>query len=256
MPTCSNITNGAALTLSADTLTAGFCHESLQLTHNEFVNKTTVSMLGANVLAKHLDDVTGSEQSNLLVRLDDSCDPFGLYYHNGTKWVPADGSPIGTVQPYAGSTAPVGWLFCDNSTYNGSTSPYDLLYDVIGTTYGGSSSAFNVPDMRGRVAAGQDDMGGASANRLTNPATTTGGIDGDVLGGTGGSEVHQLTEAQVAAHTHTFTHVKAGGSTIDGADAASLNHQIVSEATDPIVGDVAHNNVQPTMILNYIIRYA
>ena len=56
--------------------------------------------------------------------------------------------------------------------------------------------------MRGRVVAGQDDMGGASANRLTDQS---GGLNGDTLGDTGGSETHTLTTAQLASHTHSVS---------------------------------------------------
>ena len=43
---------------------------------------------------------------------------------------------------------------------------------------GDGSSTFNLPDLRGRAIAGQDDMGGSSANRLTGQ---TGGVNGDIL---------------------------------------------------------------------------
>jgi microcystin-dependent protein len=163
--------------------------------------------------------------------------------------------PIGVVLPYAGAAAPTGWLLCYGQAVSRST--YAALFAVCSTTYGvgDGSTTFNLPDLRGRVPAGQDDMGGTSANRLTNPGTTVGGIDGDVLGGTGGSETHQLTEAQLAAHDHAVTggtfggvagFSASGGGQVVPAGAAAID---ISDAG----GDVAHNNVQPTIILNYII---
>src|SRR5690606_13639822 len=93
--------------------------------------------------------------------------------------------PTGAVVPFAGSTAPSGWLLCDGSAVSRTT--YSDLFSAISTTYGAGdeSTTFNVPDLRGRVVAGKDDMGGTSANRLTDQS---GGLDGDTLGDTGGAE--------------------------------------------------------------------
>ena len=101
--------------------------------------------------------------------------------------------PVGAVIPFSGSSAPDGWLLCYGQTVSQST--YAALYAVIGSTYGSDSGGnFTLPDLRGRVVAGQDDMGGSSANRLTDQS---GGLDGDTLGDTGGAETHTLTTAQV-----------------------------------------------------------
>ena len=76
--------------------------------------------------------------------------------------------PIGSVIDFAGSTAPTTWLLCYGQTLNSVTSPqYANLYSVIGTTYGGTgAAAFILPDCRGRVGAGRDDMGTVAANRV------------------------------------------------------------------------------------------
>ena len=171
--------------------------------------------------------------------------------------------PVGAIMPYAGSSAPSGWLLSFGQALNRTT--YADLFTAIGTTYGAGdgSTTFNAPDMRGYVVAGQDDMGGTSANRLTG---LSGGVDGDVLGGTGGSEVHTLTEAQLAAHTHgagsyTTTIPLSGG----GAEGGPLPSTAATTATTTISAAIAgssgsagsnssHNNVQPTFILNYIIK--
>ena len=67
----------------------------------------------------------------------------------------------GEVVPFAGSTAPAGALFCYGQTVSRTT--YAGLFAVIGTTYGvgDGSTTFNLPDLRGRVAAGKSDMGGS-----------------------------------------------------------------------------------------------
>ena len=54
---------------------------------------------------------------------------------------------IGMVIPFAGSTAPDGWLICDGTAISRST--YNDLFDVIGTTYGSGDgiTTFNVPKL-------------------------------------------------------------------------------------------------------------
>ena len=66
--------------------------------------------------------------------------------------------PTATVLPYAGSAAPTGYLVCAGQSV--STTTYADLHAVIGYTYGGSGASFNLPDLRGRVIAGLDNMGG------------------------------------------------------------------------------------------------
>ncbi len=145
--------------------------------------------------------------------------------------------PTGVVNPYAGATAPVGWLLCFGQAV--SRTVYSTLFTAIGTTYGvgDGSTTFALPDMRGRVAAGQDDMGGTSANRLTSVGDLPhiDPIDGDILGDTGGGETPHLTTGSgsdvAAASTHAMQH---GGST----------QGFLMTGT----------KIQPTIILNYIIK--
>lgn len=154
--------------------------------------------------------------------------------------------PPGMVMPYAGTTEPTGWLFCYGQAVSRTT--YAALFAVIGTTYGvgDGSTTFTLPDLRGRVVAGQDDMGGSSANRLTNQS---GGLNGDTLGATGGAETHTLTTAEMPAHTHTHFSWNAPGTA-----GAGNGGNFGTEATGSAGGGAAHNNVQPTIILNYLIK--
>ena len=60
---------------------------------------------------------------------------------------------LGEIKIFAGSFAPVNWLFCDGSVLD--IAQYNALYALIGTTYGGNgSTTFAVPDLRGRLPIG------------------------------------------------------------------------------------------------------
>lgn len=177
--------------------------------------------------------------------------------------------PTAIVLPYAGTNAPQGFLFCVGQTLL--VADYTDLHNAIGYTYGGSGSSFKLPDLRGRVIAGKDNMEGTSADRLTG---LTGGVDGDVLGGTGGDEKHDLTEAQMPKHYHQMRGPNAvtapqggetsgtgvyGGGTADDTpeDYATFSTGGSASSGSSSTGTAngnSHNNVQPTMILNYIIK--
>lgn len=130
--------------------------------------------------------------------------------------------PPSVIFPYSGTAAPTGFLFCDGSSYG--TATYPTLFNTIGYTYGGSGTAFSIPDLRGRAVAGKDNMGGnGTANRLT---TAGAGIAGTALGVAGGSETHSLGTAQLPAHAHT---------------ASSTNTSINHSHTMDAVGNHGHN---------------
>jgi microcystin-dependent protein len=96
--------------------------------------------------------------------------------------------PAGVVLDFAGPTAPNGFLLCDGAAV--SRTDYADLFSAIGTTWGvgDGSTTFNVPDFRGRSS-----LGAGQGSGLTNRG----------LGAQGGEENHQLSEAELAAHTHT-----------------------------------------------------
>ena len=141
--------------------------------------------------------------------------------------------PTASLMPYAGTSAPTGYFLCDGSAKSRTT--YSALFGIIGTTYGvgDGSTTFNIPDLRGRVIAGKDNMGGTSANNLTNSQA-------DQLGGELGSETN--------SHNHTNTTTTVTVREPGGGDGTRtpLNTVSVDSRTIDIV--------QPTIILNYIIK--
>ncbi|HYL49486.1 MAG TPA: tail fiber protein, partial [Stellaceae bacterium] len=108
--------------------------------------------------------------------------------------------PSGVVVPFAGASAPSGWLLCYGQAVSRTT--YATLFATIGTTFGSGdgSTTFNLPDLRGRAAFGVDNMGGAAANRVTSGGS---GINGSALGAVGGAETVTLTQAQMPSHSHS-----------------------------------------------------
>lgn len=163
--------------------------------------------------------------------------------------------PPGIVLPYAGASAPTGWTF----SYGQAISRTDFanLFSAIGTTYGigDGSTTFNLPDLRGNIVAGKDDMGGSPANRLATP------VDGTILGNSGGEESHSLVYQEIPSHTHGYNQASLNATQMAtaGSDVNVGLQQDEASTQDPFgastPGGGGHNNVQPTFILNYIIKY-
>lgn len=152
---------------------------------------------------------------------------------------------IGEIIEYAGESIPGGYLVCDGSAV--SRTEYSELFDVIGTLYGSGdgSTTFNLPDLRGRVVTGLN--------------TTNSNFN--VLGKTGGEEAHTLTVSEIPSHNHTITTFRQYqdgtstdstkiGRTIPAADGGDVS-SITSNQTG---GGQAHNNLQPYITINYLIR--
>lgn len=186
----------------------------------------------------------------------------------------SDSPPIGSGMDYWGTTAPPKWLFPYGQAISRTT--YAALFAVLGTTYGSGdgSTTFNLPDKRDRASFGKGNMGGSSANRITNQA---GGWNGNLLGGAGGAEQHVLdvnqipshqhsgtTAAETQPHTHsaaispTFGNFAAGGSpAVVGFGTGGTGNQSTTHDhtfnTNFIGGGGSHNNLPPGIVCNYII---
>jgi microcystin-dependent protein len=161
--------------------------------------------------------------------------------------------PVASLVPFAGSSEPSGWLLCFGQEISQST--YAALYAAIGPNVYGTDTGGNffLPDLRGRVAAGRDNMGGSTASRLTAAGS---GITGTTMGANGGTQTHPLTTAQLAAHSHTIQETArfVPGNAGFGAMNNIENVAGTSRNTGSEGSGTAHQNTQPTIILNYIIK--
>lgn len=179
--------------------------------------------------------------------------------------------PIGGFLDYAGTTAPNSAFVLPYGQAISRTT-YSTLFSLISTTFGSGdgSTTFNVPDIRGRVVAGKDDMGGSSANRLT---AADDGLNGDTLGATGGGETQTLVTANLPPYTpagsvsvtSTLTDWLRGGvsdnySSIGGFGIYNSPTKAQITSTGTLTGtaqggtSTAFGVVQPTIILSKIMR--
>ena len=169
-------------------------------------------------------------------------------------------------QPYIGQIiavgfnfAPVGWLLCDGSLQ--SIAQYEVLYNLIGTTYGGNGQTnFGLPDLRGRTALGMGQGPGLSAY---------------VLGQKAGSESVTLTAAQNAFHNHSVAGHSAVGNAPNPGGSVVLAQVAGNPSTSTVYSTAApsattlvsasislagssqpHENRQPLQAINYIIAWA
>jgi microcystin-dependent protein len=189
--------------------------------------------------------------------------------------------PLGGAMPFIGSTAPnSSFVFPYGQAISRTT--YATLFSLVSTTYGvgNGSTTFNVPDLRGRLPYGKDDMGGAAASRLT---TAGGGLDGATLGAVGGAQNVTLAENQIPSLTSinasqaisvtstvsTLAYGFQSGAVLtnNGGSwygAGSLGTMTIGgiTSTDNNSISVAYTNASPTatktvspgMSLNYILR--
>lgn len=149
-----------------------------------------------------------------------------------------DTFPIGAISPYAGSIAPTNWLICDGRAISRFT--YSDLFNAIGTTYGSGdgNTTFNLPNLKGRVPVGQD----------------TNDNDFDTLGETGGEKTHTLTVDEMPSHHHDIYVDEVGTGGIWGPMSTQQQSLQRNAITGNTGGNQSHNNLQPYITLNYIIK--
>lgn len=181
--------------------------------------------------------------------------------------------PLAGGMDYWGSTAPnSSFAFPYGQAVSRTT--YSTLFAIMGTTFGSGdgSTTFNLPDKRGRVSAGVDNMGGSSASRLTTAtmtATTLGGVSA-------ATETKTLSTANLPPYTPSGTIANTTITIGGGIYGGTLNNRNVGSGIDFTVPSpataitasqsptftgtaqggtsTAFSIVQPTIAANYIIR--
>lgn len=158
---------------------------------------------------------------------------------------------VGELMLFGGNFAPNGWMTCDGQLL--SIAQYDVLFNLIGTTYGGDGvTTFALPNLNGRVPV---HMGNAGASTY-------------VIGENGGTSTVTLTQNQMAQHSHS---VVADGN--PGTSGSPANAYYASAAPDKLYGGNAtplartmgpamlsnaggsqpHENMQPFLAVTYCI---
>lgn len=164
---------------------------------------------------------------------------------------------VGEIRMFGFGRTPNGWQACDGSLL--SIAEYEVLYALIGTTYGGNGqTTFGVPDLRGRLPIHQGQ----------GP-----GLSNYVIGQQSGTESVTLIATQMPAHTHTVvattaaaTSTTPGATLLPGAvsgDTFYVNN-LTGNATvnmSPAAVTVAggsqpHENCMPTLTVQYCIAWA
>jgi microcystin-dependent protein len=135
-------------------------------------------------------------------------------------------TPVGMISIHAAATAPTGWLLCQGQTLNSvSDISYAPLFSVIGTTYGGTSaSAFNLPNLKGKVVVGIDAAQ----------------VQFDTRGETGGEMTHQHAASNSGNASTNHEHGIPGLSGA-AAGAGAHNHNVAGTHTHPIPHNHADN---------------
>lgn len=171
-------------------------------------------------------------------------------------------SPVGALMPFAGTSAyvPSGWIMCYGQSYAASSASADL--QTILNAAGFSA----IPDLRGRVIAGIDNMGGTDAARLSlaNTVGAAGGAEtlpehthsisgsGTTSSGDWNAVYNHYSPGSGSA-AYPVSTSEGGGRTIQGAGGGHT-HTWSFSGTSGSAGSGTHGVVQPTMVLNYIIK--
>jgi microcystin-dependent protein len=175
-------------------------------------------------------------------------------------WLLCDGNTIGNVASGATARANADMQNLFFHLWESTTDTELPIQDSTGTLTARQATAqldwdanyrLPLPDLRGRVPVGLDNMGGTSADVVTN-------VQADVLGGIEGEEKHQLTVSEMPSHRHTMNKPSGdigahgiGGAGKYWADGGGTHQAVVMQTTG---GGNKHNTMQPYIAVNYIIK--
>jgi microcystin-dependent protein len=184
--------------------------------------------------------------------------------YNGSAWVNLGAGsgntiPAGTILPFAGTSAPTGYLLADGSPVSRTT--YATLFAAIGTAFGAGDgvNTFNVPDLRGRFLRGVDGGAGRDPNAGTRTAMNTGGNTGDAVG--------SVEADAFKSHGHNVLGNSGGGSVSTpgnslsvglsgGTSGSGLSYWANANSGNPYIQATGGSETRPINAnVNFIIKY-
>lgn len=229
--------------------------------------KTFVTTISNEIVAGK-DPVSSSQIDDelLINRTSGTTGLFKITRGNLLSAVPTN--PPGVILPYGGNTAPNGWLLCDGKEYR--IADYPTLFAAIDYNFGGKSTLatgyFKVPDLRGRMPMGLDNMGGDSANVVVAASA-------DQIGSADGAETATILKRNLPDHEHDLRAdnldqfyalrdvsgtPSARGTSVYDAPTGTASGQALSNSggilldTGETVGNPL-NIMSPHLVVNYII---
>jgi microcystin-dependent protein len=157
----------------------------------------------------------------------------------------------GEIRLFAGNFAPAGWALCQGQSMP--ISENDALFALLGTTYGGDGQeTFNLPDLQGRAPVHFGQGAGISQTYQ--------------IGESGGAETVTLNVNQMPIHNHgLFATTDAGTSANPEGNVLAApptstpflrdtpSTQMANGALEPVGGSQPHENMQPFLVVNFII---
>jgi len=157
-------------------------------------------------------------------------------------WAAGSGVQTGAGFLWFTSVAPVGYLLCQGGTQL--IADYPALAAVLGVTFGGDGvNTFGIPDFKGRTPVGSGTGDASDATIWT-------------LAQKKGAETHSLTGPEGPTHNHGFT--AASNSTAGAAGAQAGSNSAIRQETSLVTLDAGsgspHNNIQPSLAINFIIK--
>lgn len=280
--TANNLRNVTSFQLAGDVISTPVSFDG-QVGSNTKIFQTTLT---SDIIANKEEPFPNRSRNTdfvLTYRLGRGQTPAGLFKQNRDTFVGDLGVPIGSILPFAGTTAPFGYLLCDGSEIE--KIKFSELFDAIGVTYNGSAAlngvgTFRLPDLRGRFPLGRDNMdnsgtvpspagpfidaGGGNVDRVP-------GIEADTVGQGAGQSSVALTLSNLPEHTHslrngnvpyfairTDTAVNPPATTGLGPTAPGqaqyLNNSGPVTTPDGTTIGNAIGIMNPYLTLNYIIR--
>ena len=149
-----------------------------------------------------------------------------------------DTLPLGAVIEWYSDTIPENWLLCNGQ--NISRTDYPELFNVLGTKYGtgNGSTTFGLPNLKGKVPVGK----------------SAGDIDFSTLGKIGGEKTHILTTLEIPKHNHGINTANGQGNLEWGYSFSYGNDSAYNGIMQEVGGNEAHNNLQPYIVCNFIIK--